>query len=113
MLAITRAASPLCVRGLKSYTGQVSLTLRPCSRKLPHWRCSAYACRNRRPSGEGRCPRSDIRAHTEHLLLSPQADRMLDMGFEPDIRRIVGAMPAKEEERQTVMFRCVDVCNLF
>jgi hypothetical protein len=32
---------------------------------------------------------------------------MLDMGFEPDIRRIVAAIPHKEGVRQTVMFRCV------
>jgi hypothetical protein len=39
--------------------------------------------------------------------VSVQADRMLDMGFEPDIRRIVAAIPHKEGVRQTVMFRCV------
>lgn len=34
-----------------------------------------------------------------------EADRMLDMGFEPDMRRIMGSagMPAKEQ-RQTLMF---------
>jgi ATP-dependent RNA helicase DBP3 len=31
-----------------------------------------------------------------------EADRMLDQGFENDIRRIIGHCPAKEE-RQTVM----------
>lgn len=34
-----------------------------------------------------------------------EADRMLDMGFEPDMRRVVGSpgMPSKEN-RQTLMF---------
>ena len=34
-------------------------------------------------------------------LVLDEADRMLDMGFMPDIKRIVGAMP---EERQTLFF---------
>lgn len=35
-----------------------------------------------------------------------EADRMLDQGFENDIRRIIGYCPAKEE-RQTVMCKRV------
>ncbi len=37
------------------------------------------------------------------VLILDEADRMLDMGFIPDVRRIVGRLPSKKE-RQTLLF---------
>jgi ATP-dependent RNA helicase RhlB len=37
------------------------------------------------------------------ILVLDEADRMLDMGFIPDVRRIVGRLPSKDQ-RQTMMF---------
>ncbi|MFW2366833.1 MAG: DEAD/DEAH box helicase [Desulforhopalus sp.] len=38
-----------------------------------------------------------------NILVLDEADRMLDMGFIPDVRRIVGRLPSKKE-RQTMLF---------
>lgn len=38
-----------------------------------------------------------------NIMVLDEADRMLDMGFIPDVRRIMGQLPAKEQ-RQTLLF---------
>jgi ATP-dependent RNA helicase RhlE len=45
--------------------------------------------------------RGNVRFNQLSILTLDEADRMLDMGFMPDIRRIVAALP---KERQTLMF---------
>jgi ATP-dependent RNA helicase RhlE len=45
--------------------------------------------------------RGNIRFNNLEILIFDEADRMLDMGFLPDIQRIVARLPA---ERQTLMF---------
>ncbi len=38
------------------------------------------------------------------LLVLDEADRMMDMGFWPDVRRIIAALPAADGGRQTLLF---------
>ncbi len=45
--------------------------------------------------------RGNVRFNNLEILCLDEADRMLDMGFLPDIQRILGKLPA---ERQTLMF---------
>lgn len=49
------------------------------------------------------CNKKVIQLNNCSTLVIDEADRMLDMGFIPDVRRIVGRLPAKEQ-RQTLMF---------
>ena len=48
---------------------------------------------------DGACDLSDV----QHLVLD-EADRMLDMGFEEDVKYIISQCKSKEDGRQTVMF---------
>lgn len=45
--------------------------------------------------------RGTVRFHQLQILVLDEADRMLDMGFLPDIKRILAALPRK---RQTLLF---------
>ncbi len=47
--------------------------------------------------------RGMLKMRNADFLVLDEADRMLDMGFIPDVRRIVGMMPPKTE-RQTLLF---------
>jgi ATP-dependent RNA helicase RhlB len=47
--------------------------------------------------------RKDLNLGRTEILILDEADRMLDMGFIPDVRRIVYATPAKDK-RQTMLF---------
>ncbi len=47
--------------------------------------------------------RRDIDLSKVEILVIDEADRMLDMGFIPDVRRIVGALPHKDR-RQTMFY---------
>jgi ATP-dependent RNA helicase RhlE len=47
------------------------------------------------------CRRGDARLNSVEVLVVDEADRMMDMGFVPDLRRILARLPAK---RQSMLF---------
>ncbi|MBN1833704.1 MAG: DEAD/DEAH box helicase [Deltaproteobacteria bacterium] len=47
--------------------------------------------------------RRDVNLKRTEMLIIDEADRMLDMGFIPDVRKIIHSMPPKNE-RQTLLF---------
>jgi ATP-dependent RNA helicase RhlB len=50
------------------------------------------------------CNSRDVYLDQTEVLVIDEADRMLDMGFIPQVRRIVRMTPHKAEHRQTLMF---------
>lgn len=60
------------------------------------------------------CDKNDINLSKTEVLVLDEADRMLDMGFIPDVKRIIRKMP-KRENRQTMFFSATinqDIRNL-
>lgn len=49
------------------------------------------------------CRKNVVKLGECQVLVIDEADRMLDMGFIPDVRRIVGLLPGKQK-RQTLLF---------
>jgi hypothetical protein len=54
------------------------------------------------------CTCTQVKLGQVSYLVLDEADRMLDMGFEPQIQQIVQTIP---KQRQTIFFRCVRVCG--
>jgi ATP-dependent RNA helicase RhlB len=50
------------------------------------------------------CNSRDVHLDQVEVLVIDEADRMLDMGFIPQVRRIVRLTPHKAEHRQTLLF---------
>lgn len=84
--------------GLKSVTVYGGVNIRPQIQKLQQGADIVVACPGRLLDHIGQ--KTVDLAHLEVLVLD-EADQMFDMGFFPDIRRILGHLPKK---RQTLLF---------
>ena len=73
-------------------------------------RCGARARRRRRRRDAGPAARPDAagprRSHGIEMLVLDEADRMLDMGFIPDLKRIVAQLPRSAADAPSSPPRC-------
>ncbi|HZR19479.1 MAG TPA: DEAD/DEAH box helicase [Verrucomicrobiae bacterium] len=115
---IRRRTRVLIVAPTRELVAQIDENVRAYARHLPLRAATIYGGVNERPQIEALRSGADLLVATPGRLLDlmnrrftefgaldflvlDEADRMLDMGFLPDIRRIVKALPSK---RQTLLF---------